>query len=470
MPTTALTRWTSGALVNIGLKFLSLAGVPGSRGWWPLIHELTTGGWQRNEDVPIDTALSNPTLYACVTLIAGDVAKLQPKLIEQDPDHLSVWEEVESPAFSPVLRKPNHFQTWPEFREWYELSKLVHGNTYALKARDARGVVVRLYVLDPVRVYPLVAPDGSVFYSLVRDELGHVLEDGLIVPAREMVHDTECPLFHPLCGVSPIYAAGYPAVQGLNIRRNSDKFFSNGSKPGGVLSSPMPIAQATADRVKAYWEANFTGDNIGKIAVLGDGLKYEAMAMTAEQSQLVEQLKLTDADIARCFGMPLHKVGLAVPASSDIEFLNRQYYTDCLQKRLVKTEARLTEGLELANVPGRTLRVWFERDDLFEMETLTRIEAATKAIAAGLSPNEARMRWLDVGPVDGGDTPFLQQQNWPIALLAKRDLADLSAAPNSRALATAATPPDETADPKPPQDAGGATKAAAVLFGEVLTA
>jgi len=42
-----------------------------------------------------------------------------------------------------------------------------------------------------------------------------VLNQGknVVVPAREIIHDVMCPLFHPLIGVSPIYAAGYPAMQ-----------------------------------------------------------------------------------------------------------------------------------------------------------------------------------------------------------------------------------------------------------------
>ena len=51
------------------------------------------------------------------------------------------------------------------------ISKLVHGNTYALKARDGRGVVRAAYILDPTRVKPLVSSDGGVFYQLVQSEL-----------------------------------------------------------------------------------------------------------------------------------------------------------------------------------------------------------------------------------------------------------------------------------------------------------
>jgi len=37
------------------------------------------------------------------------------------------------------LRKPNHYQTRVGFYQWWVMSKLNHGNTYVLKARDDRG-------------------------------------------------------------------------------------------------------------------------------------------------------------------------------------------------------------------------------------------------------------------------------------------------------------------------------------------
>ena len=383
-----------------------------ARGWWPLIRDLTTGGWQRNEEVRIDSALSNPTLFACVTLIAGDIAKMRPRLMEQDEN--GIWDEVrrDSP-FWPFLRKPNHYQTRIDFYEWWLISKLNHGNTYALKGRDARGVVRAAHVLDPQRVTPLISPDGSVFYQLDADDLAQIRQT-VVVPAREMFHDVMCPLFHPLVGVSPIYAAGYAAIQGLTIRNASDKFFRNGSRPGGVLTAPNNISQETADRLKAYWDENFSGDNTGKIAVLGDGLHYEAMAMTAEQTRLVEQLGMTDEDIAKCFHMPRHKVGVGPdPSHNNVEARNKDYYSDCLQKHIEKLELCLDEGLGLTDVPGQTLGVEFDRDALFEMDTTAQADAAQKAIGSGMSPDEVRFRFYGLGPVSGGDQPFLQRQNWP---------------------------------------------------------
>jgi HK97 family phage portal protein len=391
-----------------------LSTVIGSHTWWPL-HEPFAGGWQQNADVSPQTVLANPTLNACVTLIAGDIAKLRPMLVEQDAD--GIWDETESAAFSPVLDTPNSYQDRVDFFEWWMLSKLVHGNTYALKARDGRGLVQALYILDPYRVMPLVSTDGAVFYQLAPDPLNQLF-DSVMVPAREVIHDVMCPLFHPLCGVSPIYAAGFAAVQGLNIRTASDKFFSNGSKPGGVLTAPGSITPETATRLKTYWDTNFSGDNTGKIAVLGDGLKYEPMAMTAEQSKLVDQLHMTDEDICKAFHMPRHKVGVGPdPTYNNIGALNQQYYTDCLQKHITKLQRKLTKGLGLDHVPGRTLGVEFDLDDLELMDAAARIDAGVKAITGGMSPNEARARFYDLGPVPGGELPYLQKQNWPLSLL-----------------------------------------------------
>lgn len=439
------------------ISSLNLSQVSGSRGWWPLvIGDWTTGAWQRNDEINPVTVLRNPTLYACITLIAQDVAKLRKKLMELGRD--GIWTETDSAAFSPFLRKPNHYQTHIEFFEWWIVSKLVHGNTYVLKVRDARGVVVAGYILDPCRVRPMVAPDGSVFYQLYEDALNQT--ESVAVPAREIIHDVCCPLFHPLCGVSPIYAAYLSALLGLTIRERASTFFSNGARPGGILTAPGNISQDTALRLKTYWDENFSGDNAGKIAVLGDGLKFDAMAVTADQSKLIEQLHATDEDICKVFHMPRWKVGVGPdPSYADVEGLNIVYYSDCLQSHIEKVELKLDEGLELSGFlrrEGRTLGVEFERDDLTQMDTKSLIESEKNA--EGIKTvNESRFR-LSLPPVQGGNTVYRQQQDFSIEALDARDRAN--PAPSSTASSTSSTPT--------PDDAAAESKAA-IAFGQDVT-
>jgi HK97 family phage portal protein len=399
----------------------NLASVESRGGWWPIVREPFSGAWQENEEESVETVVSNSTVFACVTLIASDMAKMRLRLVEQDSD--GIWNEIDSPAFSPILTKPNHYQNRIQYVYWWEASKLLHGNTYSLKARDDRNVVRRTYILDPTRCRPLVAPDGAVYYELKSDNLSGLLGDGVhYVPASEMFHDVCYPLFHPLVGVSPIYACGVAAVQGLRIQNNSSKFFANGSKPGGVLTAPGQISQATADRVKTYWDENFVGDNMGKVAVLGDGLKYEAMTVTAEDSQLIEQLKWTDENICTAFHVPAYKVGVGTPPSyNNVEALDMQYYSQCLQFHIESFELVWDEGLGLApgRVEGRRLGTEFDLDDLMRMDTAALIKSEKDA--AGIKKiNESRKR-LNLPPVTGGNTVYLQQQDFSLEALAKRD-------------------------------------------------
>jgi HK97 family phage portal protein len=398
----------------------TLAPVDNRGGWWGIIRESFAGAWQQNVEVRLDTVLTYSAVFRCVSLIASDVAKMRCRLVALDDD--GIWAETENTAYSPVLRKPNRYQNRIQFfTNWIE-SKLIHGNAYVLKQRDGRGVVVALYVLDPNRVKPLVAPDGSVFYQLQRDDLAGVTLDTVTVPAKEIIHDRWNTIYHPLVGVSPIYACGLAAVQGIRIQNNSAHFFGNGSNPGGVLTAPAAISDETAARLKAHWDNNYTGENVGKVAVLGDGLHYEPMAVKAVDAQLIEQLKWSAETVCSVFGVPPYKVAVgAAPAYNNVEALNQQYYSDCLQIHVESVELCLDEGLELAKPYGTE----FDLDDLLRMDSATQIDTLTKGVKGGLmKPDEGRRR-IGLKPTPGGDAVYLQEQNYSLAALAKRDaLAD----------------------------------------------
>ncbi len=427
--TTVPTGWN----YNFGLPFW---------GGGPVVQEPFTGAWQRNQERVIEGLVSHHAIYRCITMISQDIAKMRIRLVENVKD--DIWVPISSAAFTPVLTKPNDYQNRIQFIEEWLRSKLMTGNTYALKNRDNRGVVTRLYVLNPMRVKPMVAPDGDVFYQLNADELSGIDESTITVPASEIIHDRYMPLYHPLCGLPPLVACALAGMLGLSIQRNSSRFFDNASIPGGILTAPGAIGDDTAKRLKEHWEANYSGANRGKIAVIGDGLKFEAMRETAVDAQLAEQLKLSAEIICTAFGVPPYMIGVAPPPNfNNIEALNQQYYSQCLQILVESIELLLDEGLGLVNIPGKTYGTEFAVGDLLRMDTQTKVKSWSDLVAGGIAaPNEARAAF-DMEPVTGGESPFLQQQNYSLEALAKRDSKD---DPFAQSTVLPPSPSDEAAN------------------------
>jgi HK97 family phage portal protein len=435
-----------------GEKQKALNSVPEGRGgWYPIVREPFTGAWQRNLEINVDTAASFHADFACKTLIARDIGKLRVKLAEKDKN--DIWSETTNPAFSPVLRRPNDYQTRNQFWESWVLSKLSRGNTYVLKVRDNRQVVTALHVLDPTRVQPLVADDGSVFYRLSSDNLADI--DDIIVPAREIIHDRFNCLFHPLVGTPPVFASGLASMLGLNAQKTSALLFENASVPGGLLTTPGEIDDVQEKRIKEEWEQRFSRVNLGRVAVLSGGMKYEKMAMTNVEGQMIEQLKWSAEVVCSVYHVPPYKVGVGVlPTYNNVQALNVEYYSQALQSHIEEIEELLDAALGIGW--GEGLGTEFDTDNLLRMDTVTQVTAIRDAVGAGvMSPNEGRGK-LDLKPVAGGASPYLQQQNYSLAALAKRDAQDDPFAP-----ATPPAPPpqpDATAadgeeDPPPEPDA-----------------
>lgn len=417
--------------------------------WWGPIRESFTGAWQQNVTLQsTETLLAFSAVYSCVTGIASDISKLRIMLTHEVND---VYEEVEiNSPFLPVLAKPNRYQNRIKFIEQWIVSKLLYGNAYILKQRDNRGIVNGMYVLNPLRVCPLVAENGDVYYELKPDYLSEIPEQ-IVVPASEMIHDMMVSLWHPLVGVTPIYACGMSATMGNKIQNNSTMFFNNKSQPGGMLSAPGAITNETAARLKAAFEEKFSGTNIGKLFVAGDGLEFKQFGMSAADALLIDQLKWTVEDVARAFRYPTWKLGIPLPGNAPKpEELNLMYYTDCLQSQIEQIELCLDEGLALPT----DYCTAFDLDNLMRMDTNALYSSISLGVKDGwMAPNEGRKK-ANLPPVKGGDTPYLQQQNFSLEALSKRD-AQADPFANSKTAPT--TPPSvpapAPAEPIPPPPA-----------------
>jgi HK97 family phage portal protein len=388
-------------------------------GWWPLVNEPFAGAWQRNlSQLSPDQCLAMPAVFACHTSICSDVAKNRVKLVQLKE---GVWQETTNPAYSPVLRKPNNYQTRIQFLETWMNSKLLRGNTYVLKRRDGRGVVVALYVLNPDRVQPLVSDDGQVFYRLSQDNLSALTESDVIVPAREIIHDRFNTLFHPLVGISPLYANALLATKAQNLEQAAANLAANGIRPGGLITYPTNIPPEEAARIKETWQSQYSGPTgAQRLAVLGNGAKFEAMAMTSVDAQVVEQLKYTAEMVCAAYHVPPFIVGVGPePAAGGVQDRTLRYYTQCIQKHFEDIEACLDDGL---GMDGVTIGTEFDVDNLLRLDSATQMDVLDKG-RNYFTPNDGRAK-LGLPPKPGGNSVYRQQQDFSLEALAKRDAQD----------------------------------------------
>ena len=388
------------------------------RGGWRIIHEPFTGAWQRNMEEKRGALFLYPTLYACINRIACDIGKLRFVLRRRVGGISEILDLAEGYAIN-TLRRPNQYQTEGQFREHWIISKLLHGNAYILCARDTQGRVTQMHVLNPHRVLPMVTDAGEVMYKLRRDELAR--SPDIVVPASEIIHDRINTLWHPLIGVPPLAAANFPALKNLKILRNATNFFGNNQNPGGILTAPAGMSQKDFDEVRQQWEENFSGDNTGKIAVIGADMKFTTFAMKSIDSQMIEQTRYSDEQICQPFGIPPFKVGIgSIPAGLGVDGLNQLYYADALQAHIEHMETLLTEYLALA----RGESVCLDIDALIRMDENKRAEVETKLVAGKIkTPDEGRARF-NLPPTGGGSTLWGQHQDYPLGVLAERSLAD----------------------------------------------
>lgn len=410
-------------------------------------HEPYAGAWQESSRtsnggcVP-KSNLAHSAVYTCINNISSDLAKLTLRVMR--PRDLPAGSPVslEEHAMHPIsalLRKPNRYQTPYQFWQYHFMSKLYRGNAYTFLIRDGRGVPSSAHVLHPDDVTVVMSTDGDVWYRVKATPLNRLGEDQYI-PSRDIIHDRAVCLFHPLVGVSPLFAAGVSASIGNSISSNSEMFFKNMSRSSGVITGPGEIADTIAKRLKSEWDNNYNGLGFGKVAVLGSGLEWKPLTMNAVDSQLVEQLRFSVEDIARVYRVPYFMLAESKQTHRSSEQSARLYFQGCLSAHIESAEQCFTLGFELTG--GSVVR--FDTAPLFRLETDLRFDTHQKALTSGIkSINEVRAE-EDLPPVKGGEVPRLQMQYVPID--AQQEQQDTNTPqPGDPA-------DDETADPKPVED------------------
>lgn len=421
-------------------------------GWipsnWPINfgqvgYDPIPGGW-------------NSVVYSCIMLYARTIAQLPGRHQRLDPPTNGV-DQVTNTALSRWANRPNDYQTPSDFMVNMVVSLLAEGNAIALGLRNDRNEFKEFHQFRTDTCRPLVGEDGSVFYSLggnpvldYRDDPAFY-RDGTryIVPARDILHFRgPASKNNILWGESPLVAAALPVNAYSGGFNHFWRFLQNMSRPSGVLSTDLVLTGSQVTELRERWKEHTTGTGAGGTPILSAGLKFSPYGITAQDIAIADQMKLSVADIARLFGVPLALINDMTGATfANTETLMTMWLRQGLGYYLNLIELAIDKTFAIDNTND-----YYELDvdELLRPNFKERVDGLTKAITGGLyAPNEARKK-EGLKKIKGGDEPRVQQQQVPLDWVGFEEPPKAPAAPGAAPAAT--DTPADGEDP-PPDDA-----------------
>lgn len=372
----------------------------------------------------------NSVVYACIMRYAMTIAQL-PGYHCKTQDNGGT-EIISSTALARILKKPNGYQTRSDFMRNMVMSLLSDGNAYALGLRNDRSEVTELHQFPSSQCRALYGPSfgnapgepGEIFYSLGGNPVLEYWKDPAwangqrwIVPARDILHfcGPSRP-DDPLKGESPLVAGGLPVALSSGAGSQLASFFQNAARPSGILMTDLTLNSKQVTELRELWEAQTKGANAGGTPILTAGLKWDKVAMSAQELQIAEMMKLSKEDIAMLFGIPLAMINDMTGATwNNTENLIMMwlrmglgYYVDQIELAYDK----------MFGIERSVEYTYLDIDEaLLRPDFKTRTEGFKNAVQGGIySPDEARRKeGLPAAPEGAGKEPRLQQQMVPLS-------------------------------------------------------
>jgi HK97 family phage portal protein len=381
--------------------------------------------WQMGYD-PLPLSGTSAVVEACVQAYAQTIAMCPGEHWWTNED--GGRERVTSSALSRILKRPNDYQSRSDF-----LLNLAHdlyseGNAYALAQRNDRYEVSALHLFNPGQSRARVGEGGEIFYELAGNNVieatlgvtGAIASPGrLVVPARDVLHiKLEVKRGEPLVGTAPLrHAAAAIAAQNA-IGSQLISFFSNMSRPSGILSTPLNLTEAQIKRLRELWNEQSKGLNAGGTPILTNDLKFQGMSVSARDAEMAAALKLTQDDIFMVYGVPPAILGMTDKSTfSSTEALMQFWLARGLGFAINHVEVAFDHFFGLKGWPHEYVE--FDTQALLRVAYKDRIEALARGVQGGIfAPNEARNS-EDLPDAPYGDEPRVQQQVVPLSAWAE---------------------------------------------------
>ncbi|WP_319524661.1 phage portal protein [uncultured Desulfosarcina sp.] len=345
--------------------------------------------------VTVETALGVPAVFACVRVLAESIAALP--LITYERLENDDKRRARDFSLYPILHDiPNPLMTASELWEMMAGHLALRGNAYAYIERDA-GEVVALWPLHPDRM-KIELKNRLLVYSYQNDETEVNYRAADILHIRGLSSDG-------IIGYSPLQLCRDTFGSAIAVREFSSRYFKNDASPGGILTTPNALSQTQTEAIREGWNKGFQGSKKAhKTAVLGGDLKWQAVGISPEDSQMIDTMKFSVVEIARIFRVPLNLVmDYERSTYSNVTEQNRSFLTHTLRPWLTRIEQAVYKALLTEEEKKRYFAEYLTAD-LLRGDTKSRYEAYEIGKRAGfLTVNEIRTA-ENLNRIEGGDS------------------------------------------------------------------
>jgi HK97 family phage portal protein len=265
-------------------------------------------------------------------------------------------------------------------------------NAFALKLPSSDGISApELFLIEPELVEKYRGKDRELRYDLYTREGG---EFAMGVHGMHVIHFRGPSVHSTFRPDSMISIARNSLGNALATQEYQGAMYRNGGVPKGVLSVDEPLSLEQGLEMADAWRAAYGGtENVGKIAVLDRGGKFQSVAMTNENAQFIEQLQMSATDAARLLNLPPALIGAD---GASLTYANASHNDNHFLKFSMRPWLDLVEGalaidFDLCGVRS-PLRPRFNTDEITRPDQAQRYLNYQTAIAAGwMESNDARV-------------------------------------------------------------------------------
>ena len=350
------------------------------------------GGVDSESGVTVNqkTAMTSGPFYQAVAILSGDLAQLPLRVMERKPNGDTERDRLHMGGrlFSV---QPNIEMTPSTIKRLMQSWAFLWGNAVAAIERQG-SVPVGLIPLLPDRTWVERGPDGQLWY-LTRSESTNTEVRFRPEDVLHIQSDSQ----NGVWGRSKVDLARGTVALDLSLRKHGNALFRNGARPSGVVQRPIQdgaaLSKPARDEFRREWNEIYGGvDNAGKIALLQEGMTFNAMSISNIDAEWIAAQRLSPEQIARFFKIPPYRLGAMQDSSvrANLEQQHRDYLTSTLNEILITWEEECNKKLLTAH-QRRTGSHFFKWnvDSLLRADIKTRYDAyLVGRIGGWLSPNK----------------------------------------------------------------------------------